>query len=76
LGSRSVDIDRRTLAVEEGDQIVVCTDGLLNELSGEEVTSAMVRGGEKTAIVHNLIEKAMTHCGRDNVSTVVAEVAV
>ena len=70
-----VDIDRRTLPVEDGDRIVVCTDGLFNELSGEEITSAMVGGGDMTAIVDNLIEKAITHGGRDNVSVVVAEVA-
>ena len=70
-----VDIDCRTLAVEEGDRIVVCTDGLFNELSGEEITSTMVGGEDVTAIVDNLIEKAITHGGRDNVSIVVAEVA-
>ena len=50
-------------------------DGLFNELSGEEITSAMVGGEDVTAIVDNLIEKAITHGGRDNVSIVVAEVA-
>ncbi len=70
-----VDIDRRTLAVEEGDRIVVCTDGLLNELSGEEIASAMAGGGDIASIVDNLIDQAVTHGGRDNVSLVVAEVA-
>ena len=70
-----VEIDRKTLAVEEGDRIIVCTDGLFNELSGEEIGSVMAGGGDMVAIVDNLIDKAITHGGRDNVSVVVAEVA-
>ena len=70
-----VEIDRTTLAVERGDRIVVCSDGLFNELSGDEIASAMAGGGNVAAIVDNLIESAITHGGRDNVSVVVAEVA-
>lgn len=70
-----VEIDRRTLAVEERDRIVVCSDGLFNELSGEEIASAMAEGGDVAAIVHQLIDRAIAHGGRDNVSVVVAEVA-
>ena len=29
-----VEIDRRTVAVEKGDRVVLCSDGLFNELSG------------------------------------------
>jgi protein phosphatase len=70
-----VDIDRTTLAVEEGDRIVVCSDGLFNELSGEEIENAMAGGGVVSVIVDNLIGRAITNGGRDNVSVVVAEVA-
>ena len=70
-----LEIDRRTLAVEEGDRIVVCTDGLFNELSGEDIASAMAGGGDMAAIVDHLIDKAITHGGRDNVSVVVADLA-
>jgi PPM family protein phosphatase len=70
-----VEIDRRTLAIEEGDRIVVCTDGLFNELSGEEIAGAMAGTEDLTAIVDYLIDRALTNGGRDNVSIVVAEVA-
>ncbi len=70
-----VEIDRRTLAVEAGDRIVVCTDGLFNELSREEIANAMAAGGDVADIVDNLIDGAISHGGRDNVSVVVAEVA-
>jgi len=70
-----VEIDRQTLVLEERDRIVVCTDGLFNELSGGEIASAMAAGGDIAAVVDNLIDKAISHGGRDNVSVVVAEVA-
>jgi protein phosphatase len=76
LGAASeVEIDRTTLAVDKGDRIVICSDGLFNELSGEEIESAIAGGGNLAAIVDNLIDRAITHGGRDNVSVVVAEVA-
>jgi serine/threonine protein phosphatase PrpC len=53
----------------------VCTDGLFNELSGEEIASVLAGGGDMAAIVDTLIDMAITHGGRDNVSVVVAEVA-
>jgi serine/threonine protein phosphatase PrpC len=70
-----VQIDRKSLAVEEGDRIVICTDGLFNELSGVEIASAMAEGGDMAAIVDSLIDRAIAHGGRDNVSVVIAEVA-
>jgi serine/threonine protein phosphatase PrpC len=70
-----VDIDHATLDVDDGDRIVVCSDGLFNELSGEEIASTMARGGDAAAVVDNLINRAIAHGGRDNVSVVVAEVA-
>jgi protein phosphatase len=70
-----VKIDRRTLVVQDGDRIVLCTDGLFNELSGQEIANAMAGGGDMGVIVDALIDSAVNHGGRDNVSVVVAEVA-
>jgi serine/threonine protein phosphatase PrpC len=70
-----IEIDRRTLAVEAGDRIVVCTDGLFNELSHEEIAKAMAVGGDMAEIVDKLVDGAIAHGGRDNLSVVVAEVA-
>jgi serine/threonine protein phosphatase PrpC len=69
-----VEIDRSTLVVEPHDRTVLCTDGLFNEVAGEEIASAMAGCGDMAAIVDNLIDRAVTHGGRDNVSVVIAEV--
>lgn len=68
-------IDRTILAVEEGDRILVCSDGLFNELSSQEISSALTGGGDVANVVDNLMDQAIAHGGRDNVSVVVAEVA-
>lgn len=70
-----VEIDRRTLAVEKGDRLLLCSDGLFNELSVDEIASAAEGAGDPAAIVDTLIEQANAQGGRDNVSVVVAEVA-
>ena len=70
-----VEIDRSTLAVDQGDRIIVCSDGLFNELSTLEIASAMAGGGDVASVVDNLVDGAIAHGGRDNVSVVVAEVA-
>ncbi len=69
-----VEIDRTTFAMEAGDRLVVCSDGLFNELSGTEIASVMAKGEEVTAVVDNLVELAIIQGGRDNVSVVAAEV--
>ena len=69
-----VEIDRRTVAVEKGDRVVLCSDGLFNELSGDEIAGAVEGARDPAAIVDTLIERAIAQGGRDNVSVVVAEV--
>lgn len=71
-----VEIDRRTVAVEKGDRVILCSDGLFNELSGDEIASSLGGTRDPAAIVDTLIERANVQGGRDNISVVVAEVAV
>jgi protein phosphatase len=70
-----VEIAQTTLPVEEGDRIVVCSDGLFNELSSDDIANALTGGEDMAAVVDYLIDGAISHGGRDNVSVVVAEVA-
>ncbi len=70
-----VEIDRRTVAVEMGDRIALCSDGLFTELSDEMIGSALAGDEDVAAIVDTLIERAIAGGGRDNVSVVVGEVA-
>jgi protein phosphatase len=71
-----VEIDHEAVAVDGEARVVVCSDGLFNEVSDEEIASALAGGADATEVVDCLIELAVTHGGRDNVSIVVAELAV
>jgi PPM family protein phosphatase len=70
-----VEIDGATLAVDGEDRIVICSDGLFNEISKEEMASILAGGGDVAALADNLIERAIVHGGRDDVSVVVAQIA-
>jgi protein phosphatase len=70
-----VEIDQTTLAVDEGDRIVLCSDGLFNELSDEEIGSTLAGDEDVATVVEKLIERAIAGGGRDNISVVIAEVA-
>ena len=70
-----VDIDRTMLVVEEGDRIVLCSDGLFNELSDEEIRGALEGDEGVATMIEKLIDTANAGGGRDNISVVIAEVA-
>ena len=59
-----VEIDRRTVAVETGDRVLVCSDGLFNELSVDEIASAVEGASDPAAIIDTLIEQANAQGGR------------
>jgi PPM family protein phosphatase len=69
-----VTIDGATVSVVGGDRLMICSDGLINELSQAEIASAMV-DDEVAEVVDTLVGTALDRGGRDNVSVVVAQVA-
>ncbi len=69
-----VELDSATHQAVEGDRLLLCTDGLFNEASGDEITSLMAEGQDVQAIADGLVELAVSRGGRDNVSAVVAEI--
>jgi protein phosphatase len=72
----NVVVDRTTLVLDEGDRIVVCSDGLFNELSFEEIAGTMAGDRDIALIVDDFIDRVTAHGARDNVSVVVAEVVL
>jgi protein phosphatase len=57
-----------------GDTLLLCSDGLTNELSDEEIREVLERDGPITDLAAVLVERALAHGGRDNVSVVLATV--
>lgn len=69
--SISVAPDRIRGQLEAGQQILLCSDGLTDELGDEEIRQLMVEGDDPQAQVQSLIQAALDAGGRDNVTVVV-----
>lgn len=68
-----VELDSATLDVDAGDRVLLCSDGLFNEVATSDISRVMATDGDSSAIVDELVTMAIANGGRDNVSVVVAE---
>jgi protein phosphatase len=73
--SSDVDVDLWELHLRDGDRILLCSDGLTNEVGDEEIGEILgsVEGPEEAAKA--LVQAALDHGGSDNVTCVVIDVA-
>jgi serine/threonine protein phosphatase PrpC len=70
----TVDVDAATHAIKAGDRVLLCTDGLFNELPDEELASMLGTAPDVHAAADTLVERAVENGGRDNITVVVADV--
>jgi protein phosphatase len=56
------------------DRLLVCTDGLVRELSHADLARMLAAGEEPQTVADRLVAAALAHGGRDNVSVVVVDV--
>ncbi|MDX2232458.1 MAG: Stp1/IreP family PP2C-type Ser/Thr phosphatase [Leptolyngbyaceae cyanobacterium bins.349] len=76
LGREEVrQIDMHTFQVQAGDRLLLCSDGLTEELSDQIIASYLksIRVCEKAA--ETLVDAAKEHGGRDNITVVVVLVS-
>ena len=66
-----LEVDDETVEVRDGDVFLLCSDGLSNLLSDEEMAAALGARRCREA-VESLVELALSRGGRDNISAVVA----
>lgn len=71
LGEPKPDVVRGRL--HSGDKILLCSDGLNDELTDAEIASLCASNSSTEAMIDALIDAALDHGGKDNVSVVVAE---
>jgi serine/threonine protein phosphatase PrpC len=68
-----VDIDIFTHELEEGDQFLLCSDGLSNEVSSDEMRDAMKTGSPSQA-AWDLVNLALEHGGSDNCTVLILKI--
>ncbi len=67
-----VAVDLKEIPVQEGDYILLCSDGLTKMIKEEDISSEFVAGREPQDIADALIRKANEAGGGDNITTIVA----
>ena len=73
-GGPTVAVDGSVHSALPGDRLLLCTDGLFNEVPAQEVMSLVQATGGVRAAADALVEQALANGGHDNVAVVVAEV--
>lgn len=69
-----LDVDGWTVPVVRGDRFLVCSDGLVDEVPEPEIRDVLVGVADPQQATDQLIEMALRHGGRDNVTVVVVDV--
>lgn len=69
-----VAVDLTEIAVAQGDYILLCSDGLTKMIGDQAIADSITAHKEPEAIADDLIGKANTAGGNDNITVVVARV--
>lgn len=63
------------LPIEDGDRMLVCSDGLNGELGDDQIARILKAEADPQAAVDELIQAALRSGGRDNVTAIVVDAA-
>ena len=69
-----VEVDSWELTPYKGDRILLCSDGLTNEVTDDEIASTLRTVSDPTEAAHQLVQEARDHGGSDNITCVVVDV--
>lgn len=69
----SVLVDSWTLPVIDQDRYILCSDGLVDEITNEEILAISMLHVDPQQVAINLVAAANNHGGRDNITVIVAD---
>ena len=67
-----VQVDVDLLTLEDGDQLLLCSDGLTDVVDDATIASTLADGGPAADACARLLQRALDGGGRDNVTVIVA----
>jgi PPM family protein phosphatase len=70
----SIDVDTYSQALQAGDVLLVCSDGLTNNVEDEELARIVLETGDPDQAAARLVALANERGGRDNISAIVVQV--
>lgn len=65
--------DHFTLHIEEGDRLILCSDGLSSMIPDSDIENIATQSSSAQICVDNLVDAALAAGGRDNVTVVVVD---
>jgi PPM family protein phosphatase len=71
----TVDIDTYSQPLQEGDRLLLCSDGLTNHVEDAELAQIVLEHSAPDAICAKLVALANERGGRDNISVIVVQVS-
>jgi PPM family protein phosphatase len=74
LGGTSADVqvDTDRLQIEDGDRLLLCSDGLTDLVDDESIVSILLETTRSSDACERLVQRALDAGGRDNVTVIVA----
>jgi serine/threonine protein phosphatase PrpC len=69
-----VEVDHWRLIPYAGDRLLLCTDGLTNEVRDERIASTLRRLSDPQEAARDLLSQANTNGGNDNITVVIIDV--
>lgn len=69
----TVDVDFFTVELQEGDMVLMCTDGLTNMLEDEEIRMILLKQSDIVEKAQELVKAANNNGGKDNIAVVLIE---
>jgi protein phosphatase len=69
-----VDIDLWPVDPVRGDRLLLCSDGLFNEVGADQISAVLRRLAEPQEAADELVRRALEGGGRDNITVVVVDV--
>jgi serine/threonine protein phosphatase PrpC len=73
--SRRVEADAQEVPLQDGDCLLLCTDGLTDMVGEEKIVQVLAGGDPAETACRRLIEEALAAGGKDNVTAVVVRYA-
>lgn len=70
----TVEADIETLTPFPGDRILLCSDGLVRELTDDQIASVLRRLKNPDEAARELVQQAKAHGGHDNITVVIVDV--
>jgi protein phosphatase len=74
-GDGYAELDVQEVTLQDGDCLLLCTDGLTDMVKDEGIAHVLAGGDPAEVVCRRLVEAALAAGGKDNVTAVVARYA-